>query len=323
MKNLILIPLYLLTSFNGWASKGPFFGVVPDETPRLLAPNLIMSPFTEYNGAFNPAGTEFYYTISIPGKIQGFQGIIAYTQLKKDGTWSPPLIAPFSGEYSDYDPIFSPDGSKLYYSSRRPLPNKPESIQNNVWFVERNDHGWGQPQLIKLTDKGNTYNSLTRSGTLYFNTWSTGEMLTADKKKDGTYEIKTLPFPVNSEGNYDGDPFVSPEGDYLIFRRDRGQGTLGKGDLFITFNIKGVWTDPENLGEPINSKDHEMCPSVTPDGKIFIFSSNRKYADYQLNPNTPVIDIIDKYKSADNGRENIYYMSTGFIEKFRQRHIRQ
>ena len=313
------IPLLLL-SFKLSAVNGPYFGAEPTEVPQLLAPDLIMSPFTEYNGTFNAQGTEFFYTINIPGKIQGFQGIIASIKMKTDGTWAPPMIAPFSGQYSEYDPLFSPDGSKLYFSSRRPLPDKPNSIRNNVWYVEKTGQGWSHPHFIPLTDKGNTFNSMTRSGTLYFNTWSTGDMLTADKKEDGSYHIQKLPFPVNSEGNYDGDPFISPDGDYLIFRRDRGEGTLGRGDLFITFNIDGKWTPPENLGEPINSSDHEMCPAVTLDGKMFIFSSDRKIEDYVLEPKAPVNAIIDKYKSGDNGRQNIYYMSIDFIEKFRKKH---
>ncbi len=321
MKQFLSMVCLLCISTADKAETGPFFSAEPSNTPALLAPQLLLTPLTAYNGSFNPTGTEFVYTVNIPGEVRGFQGVIVYTRMQPNGDWSAPAIAPFSGQHSDYDPLFSPDGQRLYFSSRRPLPDAPESIRNNVWFVQKQDHGWDPPTHVKLTGKGDVYNSLTRTGDLYFNTWSSGEMWVAKPFND-QYRVEKLPPPLNSAGNYDGDPFISPKGDYLIFRRDRGQDTLGRGDLFITFNINGQWTAPENLGAPINSPDHEMCPAVTADGGMLIFSSNRKLQNYPLSINTPVTQLTHKFTSADNGQQNLYQVSADFIEKLRNKHMK-
>lgn len=314
----VFLFLVFFSSLDGaLGSEGVFFGVEPTAEPQLLAPDLLRTPLVEYNGTFSPDGKAFYYTTYV--RLRGM-GLITFTTMNDDGSWSLPVVASFSGRYSEYDPIFSPDGQRLYFSSRRPTPDDVKSRRNNVWYVERKGGGWGEPVFVPLTDRGNTYNSITRSGVLYFNTWSTGEMFTATESDRG-YDIQKLPAPVNSEGNYDGDPFISPDGDYLIFRRDRGEGTLGRGDLFIAFNIDGEWTEPENLGAPINSRAHEMCPAVTLDGKMFIFSSSRLESGYEIGPRTPIETILNKHDSDDNGAQNLYYTSTDFIEELRAKHL--
>ena len=319
MKTLTFLLLALVSAVQLNAAEGPFFGAKTSEKPQLLAPDLLMSPLIEFNGTFNPEGTLFYYTTDVPGKKNRAEGIITYTSMNADGSWNPPAIAPFSGQYSDYDPIFAPDGQRLYFSSRRPMPGKGDTNQSNVWYIEKQSQGWSEPTPIALTDSDNYYNSITRSGVLYFNTFSNGDMLTATEV-DGKYSYQTLPAPLNKEGHVHGDPFISPDGDYLIYRQARGEGSLGQGDLFISFNINGQWTEPENLGEPINSTFNEMCPYVTTDGKMFIFSSARMVEGYPLKADTPISQVHQKHGSKDNGYQNIYYMSTDFIERMRAKH---
>ena len=67
-----------------------------------------------------------------------------------------------------------------------------------------------------------------------------------------------------------GSPYISQNGDYLIFAADSKSGS--DDDLYISFRKKdGVWTDAISFGKTINTKDHELCPIVTPDGKYLFF----------------------------------------------------
>lgn len=111
---------------------GPFLGMEPTESPQLLAPDLLASSLVEFNGTFTPDGKLFFYTSDIPN-----QGLITFTEMKEDGSWTTPAIAPFSGKYSEYDPIFSPDGTQLYFSSRRPTDIYDNPSKSNVWWVEK------------------------------------------------------------------------------------------------------------------------------------------------------------------------------------------
>ena len=293
--------------------KSPYFGVVPTKQPQLLAPELLVSPAVEYNGTFSPDGKEFYYTTDVPQKA-----FITFTELLPDNTWSEPKIAAFSGVYSDYDPLFSPDGSRIYFSSSRPLP---DTMNSKIWYVERSDSGWGEPQPVTLigSELNEFYSSLTENGDIYFNIWSTGKIYKGSKT-DTSYVVEELPAVINSNERK-GDPFVSPNEDYLIFRGYE-KDSFGKGDLYISFTINGNWTEPENLGEPINSSAHEMCPYVTTDGKLFIFSSGRIHNKIESAPLSSIKPIQDKFRSKDNGEQNIYYMSASFIDKMKQKHLK-
>jgi YHS domain-containing protein len=42
-------------------------------------------------------------------------------------------------------------------------------------------------------------------------------------------------------------------------------------DIFVTKNLHGTWSDPENLGKPINSFRYEGAPSISADGRTLYF----------------------------------------------------
>jgi Tol biopolymer transport system component len=291
---------------------GKYLNMTPSEVPQLLAPDLLASSLTEYNGTFNPEGDEFFFTTNTPSK-----GIICYTQMGGDGAWSTPKVAGFSGIFSEYDPLFSPDGNRLYFSSERPIPQNAENTYSNIWYVDRNGKSWSEPVYIDLNGYGNYYSSITNSGVIYFNVWNKGDMFKAIPG-DSTFTVERLPDVLNSD-NGEGDPFISPQEDYIIFRGYNN--SLGNGDLFISFLVNGQWTSPENLGEPINSKYHEMCPYVTVDGKYFIFSSSRLKEKYKASGESSVQELRAKHQTYDNGDQNIYYMSADFIESLREKYI--
>lgn len=293
--------------------KGAFFGVAPTDQPQLLAPELLASPVVEYNGTFSPNGLEFYYTTDTPSNAY-----ITFTQIQSDSTWSAPKIASFSGEFSDYDPLFSPDGNRIYFSSSRP---EGDNENSKVWYVERKDSSWSEPVRVILTgeEENEYYSSLTNDGSIYFNIWSKGDIYKA-VKNDSIYQVEALPEIINS-GRDKGDPFIAPNEEYLIYRGY--DDTLGRGDLYISFNIDGAWTKPENLGKPINSSSHEMCPWVSHDGKLFVFASGRVQEELQTSALDSIQKVHKKSTSYDNGRLNLYYTSTDFIQRMREKHLKQ
>ena len=317
----LFLLLFLIISCTNHAEKaavtayGPFLGMQATETPQLLAPDLLASPMVEFNGTFTPDGKTFFYTSDIPN-----HGIITFTEMQEDGTWASPAVAPFSGTHSEYDPIFSPDGKRLYFSSRRPTDIYENKTKSNIWWVERAGDSWSDPTLIPLADQDVYYSSLTRSGAIYFNIWSNGKLFKANPEGDG-FQIDTLSDILHTQGNI-GDPFVSPDEDYIIFR-GYGEDSFGQGDLYISFKVNGEWTARQNLGEPINSKDLEICPYVTPDGQFFIFASSRLQVPYVAKPSQPFSELQSKFKTADNGELNIYYISTSFIDRLKANVIPQ
>ncbi len=319
MTNSIAKSLLMLFLIAGCATKSeqqgeflsdPFFEILPSDSVQLLAPEIISSSLFEYNGTFSPDGSKFYYTVGLPNS-----GKIVFLELNENNTWSEPRFAEFSSAFSEVDPLFSPDGSRLYFTSNRPVSDNANLNRNNIWFVETTEDGWSKPHMVALTETGDTYSSITNKGDIYFNTWNTGDIYKGIKT-DSTYFIERLSETINL-GKSVGDPFISPTEDYLIFRGNNLENTVGSFDLYISFKIDNEWTAPMNLGEPINSKARESCPYVTANGELFIFSSTRLMNEYEPKPLESIAIFRSKSESFDNGSWNIYYTSTSFIQKLR------
>lgn len=92
-----------------------------------------------------------------------------------------------------------------------------------------------------------------------------------------TYEGSawSSPIPVNLLGDTvnTGTPWLSADGNTMIFAADVPQGGYGGKDLYITYYTDDNWTKPENLGNEINTSGNEMFPYVDEEGTLY-FSSD-------------------------------------------------
>src|SRR6202011_1822690 len=72
-----------------------------------------------------------------------------FTSTFRHGRWSEPAVAPFSGRYWDFDAVFSPDGSKVFFGSDRPAPGRVKADKDfDIWMVEKTERGWTEPQRL-------------------------------------------------------------------------------------------------------------------------------------------------------------------------------
>lgn len=72
---------------------------------------------------------------------------------------------------------------------------------------------------------------------------------------------------VNSPG-WDGQPALSPDGQWLVFASDRIGGWGGL-DLYICRRLpNGGWSSPQNLGPSVNTAADEALPWFLPDGRL-------------------------------------------------------
>lgn len=67
-------------------------------------------------------------------------------------------------------------------------------------------------------------------------------------------------------------PYITPDESMLFFSSDLPGGSGGM-DIYVCFNLDGVWTDPVNLGTPINTSGNELYPFLAKDGTLY-FSSD-------------------------------------------------
>jgi hypothetical protein len=299
--------------------RGPYLGLVAADRAAVFAPGLVSRPYPELNAAFSPAGDEFFYALADPSRSH-------YTLLRMvraaDGTWSDPAVAPFSGRYSDADPIFSADGKRIYFISERPLtPRGPLKDDFDIWYVDRAGAGWGEPVNLGPpinTPKEEYYVSITRSGRLY---WSRDGDIYRALPEGGSYTVEKLDASVNDPVHVESDPFVAPDESYLIFVSWGRPEGAGSGDLYISFQIDGRWQKARSLGAAVNSKYLEYCPIVSPDGAYFFFTSTRK-ADSDPAARTRALpELLAEFdrvnREIENGLGNIYWMKTDFLQSLR------
>jgi Tol biopolymer transport system component len=305
--------------------KGPYLGQKPPGmTPEVFAPGIVSTGASEFGSTFTPDGNAFYYAIS------GVPQTIVFMELQESG-WTPPRIPPFSGKYSDWDLNLSPDGRKLYFTSNRPLSGKGPPIDNsNLWVVEKKGGGWSNPKNLGKpinTEGYENYPSVTKDGTLYFFHSKKKEDRNPDvyysKLVDGKYSKPVrLSEAINSK-YMEWDPFIASDESYLIFGSVDRPGGYGACDLYISYRKHdgdGTWTKAINMGDKINSKSHEFCPSVTPDEKYFFFMSKRRRTEKEyFEPPLTYEQKMKMVNSWGNGEGDIYWVDAQVIRDLRQK----
>ena len=90
--------------------------------------------------------------------------------------------------------------------------------------------------------------------------------------------VVTREFPFNNPDFHFAHPAISVTGDTLVFSSDM-EGGIGNSDLYMSVRKDGQWSEPENLGEEINTPGNEMFPAFGPDGML-LFSSDGHEENY-------------------------------------------
>jgi hypothetical protein len=243
--------------------------------PVLFAPDVISTGDFESHAAFTPDGHTLYFVKS----DAAFTRWTIYQSEFNAGRWGAPRVALFSGTYRDSDPFITADGEHFYFISDRPV-NGAAKADMDIWVMDRTPQGWSEPR-----NPGEPVNSaqsewhpyLTASGILYFGSARAGGLGLSDLYRarfaGRGWHVENLGPPINTAGD-EYEPMIAPDESYLIFMAYR-RDALGGSDLYLSRRRDGAWSEPVNLGSPINSGALELAPALSPDGKYFFFSSTR------------------------------------------------
>ncbi len=299
--------------------KGPYLGQIePGQAPEMFAPGILSLGFHEHNIAISPDGNEIFFVVAAPD----FSRYLILTTRLKNGAWTMPEVAPFSGGRNDGAPAFSPDGHRLYFSSRRPHPAGGASADDfDIWYVKRRGDSWTEAMNLggPVNSGQNEVNpSVASDGTIYFQRIAKLGTLDWDlyrtPLRNGAYgHPEKLPSPVNTEANEAG-PFIAPDGSYLLFQSNRS-GSYGIMDIYVTYRTTdGGWTDPVNLGEKINSRYSDWGPVVSPDGKYLFFSSFRNIEPIATASRGYLEYLTARLGTPSPGKGTLYWVEAKVIE---------
>ena len=271
--------------------RGPYLGQTPPgATPAVFAPNLVSTESGELNSVFSPDGHEFYFT----------RQRRLWTVREEKGLWGRPQRLAIAGDYSAVDMFVTGDSTRMYLCSDRPLAGQGEPKKDrDIWVVTRTPQGWSEPANLGETvnsPKDDLYPALTVRGDVYFCSRREGGKGRHDiyraRLVNGRFgRPENLGSPINTEHS-DFDSFIAPDESYIIFASDR-PGGLGNADLYISFHGEdGSWSEPRNMGAPVNTPYLEYAPMVSPDGKYLFFTSGRGGADDIFWVDAGVIDTV-------------------------------
>lgn len=234
------------------------------------------------SSTFEPDGKTVYFVRSIPDR--SVAKIYKSTQIG-DEQWSEPELVPFSMiDPFTVTPFVTRDGSKMIFSAN--LNNM------DLWVVNKTAIGWGKPYPVRgpvNSAKDDYFPSMSDNGTLYFasSRGLGGGDLFRSRLVNGVYQEPEALTDLNTSAA-ESNPLIAPDESYLIFMALRPEG-FGDYDLYISYQLNGKWSAPQNLGPAINTDVKDFQPSLSPDGKYFYFSrtswppgSSKRYGEENI-----------------------------------------
>jgi Tol biopolymer transport system component len=276
---------------------------------EMIGEGVVSTPDDEFGGTLAPDGKRLYFDKTVPAH---YLYVLCESKLV-NGKWSKPEVLPFSGLYRDSDPVLSPDGETMFFASDRPVtPKAADERRFRIWQVKKVNRGWSDPSLVPgaiNTEGSQVFASVTNDGTMYFtSSRKTGNYdIFRSRLANGTYqEPEDLGPNINGAGIASLEAWIAPDESYLLIGSFGREGGYGNSDLFVSFNEKGVWSKPVNLGPIVNTSAREYSPRVTADGEWLYFASEKGMPCDKIEQPLTYQQFEEGMKSVRNGLGNIY-----------------
>lgn len=247
----------------------------------------------EYAPVINTAGNRLYFTYRGENSVGGKQltpGIndedkgtffedIYYSEKNNDnGKWSAPLsIKELNTIYHEALLSVSQDEKQMFLY--RNISGGTGDI-----FISKNINGkWSNPEKLKGDVNTSSWEGsafLSPDGKyLYFSSERPGgyggKDLYRAKLIDGKWKkIENLGPQINTKADEDS-PVLFGDGNILFFSSN-GHKSIGGFDIFRSDNVNGKWSEPINVGVPVNTPKDDIFFSITADGSAAYLSSDRK-----------------------------------------------
>ena len=162
------------------------------------------------------------------------------------------LGADVNSRFHEYWPSISADGQTLVFTRLIPRKDLDEMEQRLGQMDER------RRRFIKS-----------------MMTTEQEDFFISRRRDTGWSQAVGLGKPINTPKN-EGAQSLSADGKTMYFSACNLSGGEGGCDIYVSTLQEEGWSDPENLGAPVNTDDWESQPSISPDGSILYFASNRK-----------------------------------------------
>ncbi|WP_460634177.1 OmpA family protein [Larkinella terrae] len=234
---------------------------------------------------------------------------LVYTVLKPEGdedlmvstlkgeTWSPPesISSRINSANNEGTPSLSADGRTLVFTA---CQGRTGYGSCDLYISRKTGDTWSEPQNIGPVINTRSWESqpaLSADGRrLYFVSDRNGgvgrrDIWCSELGDDGEwktpYNLKTINTPFD-----EASPFIHANGLSLFFASEGHMG-MGGYDLFVADSTATGWSNPQNLGYPINTSDDQAALFVSANGAHAYYSQEQAASDGKQRSRLYVFDL--------------------------------
>ena len=200
------------------------------------------------------------------------------------GEWGEPKHLGSPLNIHHFNQVFTvfPDGQTLLVRGGKSKDKKGFSL------IRKQGRTWSQLQELKIKDfnkmnQGKFYGASMSSDQkyviLYFSekeNSAASDLYLSKKLADGDWtRPQKLPANINTVRDEFG-PFLAPDNKTMYFSSKRKDKGLGNADIYKTTRLDNTWmkwSEPENVGKPINTRAFDAYMSVDAVGNVFATQS--------------------------------------------------
>jgi len=255
--------------------------------PIAIHPQKLPTPLNQFPSQYFPILTVDQKTIlftALVGKQDAYKEAIYISHLDEDGNWTVPVS--ISQEINDPN---SNQGTCSISADKKTLVFAACGKEGNygicdLYISYKKQNVWTKPENLGPqinSDGWQSQPSLTADGkTLYFVSERAGNLGKHDIWKstlqpDGTWaQAMNLGPIINTKGK-EVAPFIHPNKQTLFFASDRTP-SMGGFDIYYSNFVDGEWTQPVNLGYPINNHKDQASIFITADGKKAYYADGKR-----------------------------------------------
>jgi hypothetical protein len=287
----MVVAMLAVTSVAGATGSGAWGSPVNIESIPGTSTEL-NTPWTDGCPIQSPDGLSLY----MASNRDGYQGTTRNLDIwvahrpDRHAPWGAPenLGPTVNGPGNDFCP--SPTlGGVLFFVSDRVVPGACGGA--DIYVTRSRGGGWAEPTNLGCSVNsagGEASPSFVLAGfrpVLYFSSARPGGFSSEAPDIDSDIYLSRLSIhgfgpaelvPGVNTSAEDSRPNVRSDGREMVFDSTR-PGTLGGPDLYATTRTSpfGTWGEPVNLGPTINTPSSESRASLSWDGRVLVFGSNR------------------------------------------------
>jgi len=243
----------------------------------------------DYTPQVDPKGNRLYFTSQRKGGFDNQQedepynfGEDLYYAERNGDSWGAPVLLPepINSYNNDFGSSFSGDGQTMVYVKC----STSDGIGScDLYIAEKEGDEWTNPVNmgnVVNSEEWDSQPSISADGTkIIFSSQRAGgygraDLYLIEKNQFGDWGIPVNLGPIVNTPWTEKSPYIAPDSKSLYFS-SHGHPGFGGSDIFMSTNENNKWSQPVNLGRPLNSGGDDNYFTISASGEHAYFASTR------------------------------------------------